>query len=732
VAVTVSLPLVVLVLLEICLRLGGYGYDPGFFITETDASGKKFLRSNDSFMFRFFPPERARWPVAFRFEMDKPPDVKRIFIFGESAAMGDPQPSVGPSHILEVLLRERLPDQKFEVINLGITAINSHVILPIAQDVAAQGRGDIWLVYMGNNEMVGPFGAASVFRGQATPLPMVRINLAIQKMRTGQILMSAMNRIRGQSTKAAWGGMEMFLRNQVPPGDVRRETVYRSFERNLRELVREGHRSGAKLVLSTVAVNLRDCPPFASLGASHLPAADRDRYDALYAAATRLQANQECAGAVALLQQAAQIDPQVAELHFRWGQCLLGDTNSAAAREHLQLACDLDALPFRADSRINGAIRSLAQEMAGIELVLCDAEQLLAAGGPGGTAGAESFFEHVHFNFDGNYRLARAWGEQVAGLLGSKSAAVAHSDWPDQEFCERAIGLSDLNRASVLSTVLSRLRQPPLSTQLNNALREATLRADLAALTGRQRQADYISQTSAAFDAALSLAPANPLLRQNYAVFLESAGDAKGALAQYARITERLPHDYNAVLQSGRLLGQLGDLAGAERSLRKAMAQRPTLPDAAYQLGIVLAAAGRHREALECFNQVARTHPSDTACLIYRARVLSKLNRRVEAMESYGRVLQLNADNWQAHLELAEELVLANRLDEACAHYRQAVRLNPRHPVMRVNLGVVMARLNRVDEAIEQFESALRLDPANVTAQEYLRQVLLRREGGSK
>ena len=54
------------------------------------------------------------------------------------------------------------PQTHFEIVNLGITAINSHVILPIARD-CAKADGDLWIIYMGNNEMVGPFGAATVF-----------------------------------------------------------------------------------------------------------------------------------------------------------------------------------------------------------------------------------------------------------------------------------------------------------------------------------------------------------------------------------------------------------------------------------------------------------------------------------------------------------------------------------------------------------------------------------------
>ena len=94
--------------------------------------------------------------------MTKPPNTKRIFILGESAALGDPMPEFSFSRMLEKMLIERFPSNRFEVINVAVTAINSHVILPIARE-CARHEGDLWIVYMGNNEMVGPFGAGTVF-----------------------------------------------------------------------------------------------------------------------------------------------------------------------------------------------------------------------------------------------------------------------------------------------------------------------------------------------------------------------------------------------------------------------------------------------------------------------------------------------------------------------------------------------------------------------------------------
>ena len=59
--------------------------------------------------------------------------------------------------------------------------------------------------------------------------------------------------------------MQMFAKNQVRQDDPRMPTVYAHFQRNLDDILRMGVDSGAKIVLSTVASNLKDCPPFGSL-----------------------------------------------------------------------------------------------------------------------------------------------------------------------------------------------------------------------------------------------------------------------------------------------------------------------------------------------------------------------------------------------------------------------------------------------------------------------------------
>jgi hypothetical protein len=275
-----------LVILEVGLRIGGYGYPTQFFLP-LKIGNENFLVPNEAFALRYFPPETSRKPEPQRMRAVKPPGAVRIFVFGESAALGDPEPAYGASRYLQVLLRERFPRTEFEVINVAFTAINSHVILPIAHDCARE-QGDIWIVYMGNNEMVGPFGAATIFGAQAPPRWVVKVVTGIQRTRTGQWLTAALRKVGGRSARASsWKGMEMFLENRVPPGSGKKEPVYRNFAQNLDDILEAGLDAHTKIILNTVAVNLKDSPPFASLANSNLPAATRVERDASLTRARR-------------------------------------------------------------------------------------------------------------------------------------------------------------------------------------------------------------------------------------------------------------------------------------------------------------------------------------------------------------------------------------------------------------------------------------------------------------
>ena len=709
------LPLGLLAALELALRLAGYGYDTAFFHRLRIANADYFVE-NDNFSLQFFPKEVARSPDPIRMPVYKAPGTYRIFIFGESAAMGDPEPAYGAGRYLEMLLRDKYPGTNFEIINVAYTAISSHVIVPIARE-CARHDGDLWIVYMGNNEMVGPFGAATVFGRRAPPLPYVRLATAIQRTRTGQLIAELSRQLGHSARFTSWGGMEMFLQNQIAPDSPLKETVYRNFQKNLDDIVRAGLGSGAKVLLNTVAVNLKDCPPFASLSNSNLPPADRAQFDALYAEACQQEGQSNFAAAAQRFEQAAKLDPQDAGLQFRWGGCLLAQTNFAAAREHFQSACDDDALPFRADSRINAVIRDERTRVSDGHLILFDAAAALAANNPAKLCGQETFYEHVHFNFDGSYRLALAWAEQIKPLLPQNT-----NSWASQAACEQMLGLSDWNRTLILKQMVGRMQQPPFSNQPNNIRRMENLQERINQLQGRMNAEDA-AKTRENFLKQLERAPEDYLLHENFALFLQATGNLPQAVTEWRKVRDLIPQDFLAYYQIGRMLEGLGQFSQAESSLWQAVKARPSLTEGWIELGNVLALQGKYEPALASYATALKQQPQDAQTLFHMGMVFTKLHRHAEAMENYRAAIRLNPADWETHFELGGELDTAGQLDDARNEFGEAVRLNPNNARTHFNYGVLLAKQNRLDDAQREFEETLRLEPTYAMAREYLAQI---------
>ena len=108
----IALPFAILVFAEFALRLGGYGHPTTFFLRKR-IGGREMLVENPRFSWHFFPPSVARMQVPVCVPLKKAPGTIRMFVFGESAAMGDPNPDFGCGRVLETLLRARHPAAKF-------------------------------------------------------------------------------------------------------------------------------------------------------------------------------------------------------------------------------------------------------------------------------------------------------------------------------------------------------------------------------------------------------------------------------------------------------------------------------------------------------------------------------------------------------------------------------------------------------------------------------------------
>ena len=536
-------PLLFLGLAELGLRAVGYGHPTGFWVKNGDGSGSG---TNAAFGRQFFPAALAGRPWPAVLATPKPPGTLRIFVLGESAAMGTPDPSFGFGRILEVMLRQEFPGRKCEVVNAAMRGINSHVVLPIARDCAGQ-EPDLFIVYMGNNEAVGLYAPEPDARSLAEHPALLRTMQRAKRTRLAQVFRAAAARLRPAPADERQD-LAFYRRKRMAADDPRRAAVRENFRATLGAIHRLARGAGAQTLLATVAVNLRDCPPLASLHRADLAPDIAVRWDAAFAGARALERAGGREAALATYRDLLQTDDHFADLHFALAQALAGGGEGEAAAAHFALARDWDAMQFRADSRLNGIIREAAAEGRAIQLA--DAERALA--GEDGVPGGRLFYEHVHLRFDGDYMVARALLPQVAHALGLGAPATV----PTREECARALAFTEFDETDMLSAIATMTARPPFPAQLDHATRQAAAEQAVRERLGRFDRA-AVGRATAVARAAVAQRPEDWQLRFICGRMLLHTGDAAGAVEHLAEAVRLLPGNVVTRLELANCLTQL-------------------------------------------------------------------------------------------------------------------------------------------------------------------------------
>ena len=137
-----------------------------------------------------------------------------------------------------------------------MAGINSHAVRRIARECAAL-EPDAFVIYLGNNEVVGPFGPGTVFGGTTTSLAQPRASMALRTTKTGQLLDGLLDKLAGRDETRS-GGMAMFAEQRVPQDHPAMPSVYDNFRANLRDIL--DVTTEKPTILCTVAVDLEDFP----------------------------------------------------------------------------------------------------------------------------------------------------------------------------------------------------------------------------------------------------------------------------------------------------------------------------------------------------------------------------------------------------------------------------------------------------------------------------------------
>lgn len=635
----VLFPIILLLSAEGFLGLIGYGYRTSFFKHRRTGDGEALIENRD-FGRRFFPSGLVRYAQPLTMLTPKPADTLRVFVLGESAALGDPDLKFGLPKMLEMVLRERFPNRQVEVVNCAMVAINSHVILPIALDCAEQ-QSDLWVVYMGNNEVIGPFGSASVFGARAPSLALVRTGLWLKTTRLGQLLDSLLQRVRqGNGSLSEWNGMEMMSNQKVAHYSPATRRVYQHFERNLNALLRVGTQAGVPIILCTVATNLRDCAPFASLHRPGLTAEELTEWQKAYDTGVASQTAGKFSDAELAYDRAARIDDEFAELDFRRAECFRLMGQDVEAAKLFRQAREKDALQFRADDQINEIIRRSAGAFADKGVHLVDADKIFSENSPQGLTGTEFFYEHVHLTPEGNYLLARSVAQSAAEALHLES----NSAWASKDDCFRLLGLTDWNRYDAFSVIYDRVQGAPFANQADHA-----------------RQMDYINQQLQRYKAATKPA------------------ELRREVAEVARLVSRYPRDPDLRWNLAALLQNSGDAAGTEEQWRALMGLQPQSPLPIFNLAKLLDALGRQNEAFTLYNNCLELDPDYYETRQALGLLCLRTERLAEAIRHLKLAIRRRPQSIESRLTYAQALAKSHDTAGVEKQLREVLRLDPQN-----------------------------------------------------
>ena len=602
----VVIPLLFFVLLEGVLRLVGVGTDFNYF-NEIEIEGEIYYQENIDFADQFYPASLNVGPLQNTFAKTASDNRLRVYVLGGSAAMGFPHKNHGVDRLLTAQLNALFPDKEVEVINTAMTSVNSHVVYQVAETIPANSA-DVAVILMGNNEVVGPYGPGTFNQNFLSSLGAIRTLQWAKRLRIWQWLDQAFQGAQPSDAKTdlEWQGMQMFVENGVAESDPRMSDVYAHFEANLRDIIDILSSKGMHVVLSTVPVNLRHSAPFLSVTDNALSPELSQQVSDLKARAAAQSRNLQWRAASTLWQQAIEIDPGHADSHFQLATSLERQGDHLGAKRHFERALDLDALRFRADTKINDRIRTVSKDYPSASLSFVDSAAAFDRASTPFPPGWESLVEHVHYTFAGNDVLARIFSRAIATqVTGERPQGVLNSE----EVAER-VGYPNHETIENIKNLQGMAEQPPFPGQSNYTDYLAQMAVELSKIKGQvgepkdvvRRRQKVLTQGNADWKVHFEMAALAKYL--------------KNKQAQYYHLTtlnEMYPHNRESQMNLATLLSQDGRWAEAipilERSLRYTRGREQQTVETLGWLGTAKLRVGAVQEAVGLLESIPKDYP---------------------------------------------------------------------------------------------------------------------------
>jgi len=458
--IALCIPLLPLLVGETICRFFGYGGYPPVLRALGTNQGKTYYGSNQPGLSTFFF-QNLTIPGSMEeqvFTMPKRPGTVRVFILGESAARGFPQPrNLAASSFFQAMLEDVWDDRQPEVLNLGTTALASFPLMYIAREVLRLDP-DLVIVYAGNNEFYGAHGVTSVHSFGQSTLAMKTFRF-LRRFALVQWFTDVRTRGRqdeGDTGRARTLMERVIAESQIAPDDPCRAAAARNLENHLTGVVEQCRARGVPVLVCTLPSNERDLAPIGQDLAPTLPADQRRRFDDLLKQGQSLLAD-DPAAALESLREAERLWKKNAALQFTIGRCLTALGQHQEALTYYVEAQDLDTMPWRAPAACNDSVRRAADAGA----ALCDLQAVFRRNSPGGAIGWELMDDHVHPALAGQALIARTWLHAMTRLPGPLHVDPARVErLPGDEAYAGRLGANLYDRYGVAHRMRSLLEAP--------------------------------------------------------------------------------------------------------------------------------------------------------------------------------------------------------------------------------------------------------------------------------
>ncbi|MDE3216899.1 MAG: hypothetical protein KGO03_10890 [Gemmatimonadota bacterium] len=557
-SITVLAPVILVGAVELVLRATWKGGDIPVFVPAPPQMGD-YLLPNPALGQRYFalqqnPPS----PLVEPFAAHKPPNGYRLFVMGESAAAGFPWPPDGAfSHLLQDVLRDVMPGDSVEVINLAIPATNSYALLDQTGAVIAQHPDGV-LIYVGHNEYYGALGVGSTESVGSSPA-LVRAYLWLERFRTFMALRDGIAKLRRSfsrppaAAQQAASFMEVVAADQeIPLGGKAYEAGVRQFRGNLERMLGEFRAAHVPVFIASLPSNYKDMPPFAS-PANAAPAGADAVYDSAQAAYAR------------------------------------GD--SIWARTLYERAHDLDVVRFRAPSEFDRVIREVARAEKATYVPL---DEAFRAASPDSVIGNNLILEHVHPNLAGVRLVAREFWQALdsAHFDGHPVQLARMKPWPQYYAGMDVTPFDTLIVHHTVRTLTTRWPFVPVARDLD--------------YRGTYKPRGAVDSLAFLASAGLPWRQAKLAVGEYY----EKSGFPDSALAEYRGLIRDVPLAALPYQYAGRALMEMKQTDSAVAMLQRAYAIQPTAYTA-YTLGVHSAQAKDFPQAVTYLTEAMTLDPTN-------------------------------------------------------------------------------------------------------------------------